>query len=474
MVHLYLQQLLEERKVVIVPELGQFTLIESPSTFDAESGQFHPAVRTIVFDESKRFEPSDFVNSVAEAENTTVDSVLHAIRSLIYDLRKNITESGQYHLKGLGNFLIDDRFNLTFVQSEEPNFDSFGLPDIEIIAINREDDFSIPEVSPADINTSLPIEEITVPEEKPEVAITENLIDLPIPSILFNEPIIDDEPEEIQEISPSVVEVEPIRIETIAEPEELIAPSDEDPVLETVKNEEDVEPISLVETTEVEIVASTEETIEEDDEDAKDPTLTWPVIMLMVLVVVISGFGIYYYMNYVNPASENLVLKSDTTKTDTLNTTIDTNLASSEPTSSDNLATNIPVEEPKPAVSKPEPAKQIESPKPEKPAQSPKPEKTEVKPQPVAKPESKPELKPIPEKSARNFKVVAGAFGVEENAIKLVALAKEKGYDASIIPFNGGKVKFKVAIGIFATEAEANALKVKAQTDFNERLLIMK
>ncbi|MFY8034574.1 MAG: hypothetical protein ACOVMN_08640, partial [Flexibacteraceae bacterium] len=343
MVHLYLQQLLEERKVVIVPELGQFTLIETPSTFDAQSGQFHPATRTIVFDESKRFEPSDFVNSVAEAENTTVDSVLHAIRSLIYDLRKNITESGQYHLKGLGNFLIDDRFNLTFVQSEEPNFDSFGLPDIEIIAIERDDDFSLPLESPAVI-PPLPAEEITVTDEKPEVAPIENLIDLPVPSLIFEEPIIDEEPEQIQEIRPSVVEVEPIVVQTIAEPEELIAPSDEEPVLETVKNELVVEPTSVVLNPEVEIVASTEETIEEDDEDAKDPTLTWPVIMLMVLVVVISGFGIYYYMNYVNPASENIVLKSDTTKTDTLNNGIDTNLASSEPTGTDNIATNTPIE----------------------------------------------------------------------------------------------------------------------------------
>lgn len=63
---------------------------------------------------------------------------------------------------------------------------------------------------------------------------------------------------------------------------------------------------------------------------------------------------------------------------------------------------------------------------------------------------------------------------MEENALKLVAIAKEKGYNASIIPFNGGKVKFKVAIGTFATEAEAKALKEKAQTDFTERLLIMK
>ena len=464
MVHLYLQQLLEERKVVIVPELGQFTLIETPSTFDAQSGQFHPATRTIVFDESKRFEPSDFVNSVAEAENTSVDSVLHAIRSLIYDLRKNITETGQYHLKGLGNFLIDDRFNLTFVQSEEPNFDSFGLPDIDIIAIEREDYFTQFEESSAVI-PSLPTDDLTIPEDKIEVASIENLIDLPIPSILFEEPIIDKEPEVIQEISPSIVDAEPIEVHTIAEPEELIAPSDEDPVFETITNIVVVEPILEVQNTDIETESPTEETVEEDEEDAKDPTLTWPVIMLMVLVVVISGFGIYYYMNYVNPASENIVLKSDT-----LNSTIDTNLSSSEPTGSNNLATNAPEEEPKPLVSKPEPV----SPKPEKPAPTPKPEKAETKPQPVAKPEIKPEVKPISEQTNGNYKVVAGAFGVEENAIKLVALAKEKGYNASIIPFNGGKVKFKVSIGNFATEAEAKALREKAQTDFTERLLIMK
>jgi cell division septation protein DedD len=473
MVHLYLQQLLEERKVVIVPELGQFTLIETPSTFDAKSGQFHPATRTIIFDESKRFEPSDFVNRIAEAEDATVDSVLHAIRSLIYDLRKNITESGQYHLNGLGNFLIDDRFNLTFKQSEEPNFDSFGLPDIEIIAIDREEEFTQPEESPA-IIPSLPVEEITLPGEKSEATPTENLIDLPLPSLIFEEPLLEEEPEQIEEASITIVESEPIIVQTIAEPEELIAPSDEDSVSEIEINEVVVEPISEVQSPESIINEPSEETVEEDDEDAKDPTLTWPVIMLMVLVVVISGFGIYYYMNYVNPASENIVLKSDTTKIDSVSNNSDSNLASSEPVGSDNMATKAPTEEPKPSVSNVEPAKQIESPKREKPAPSPKPEKAEVKPQPVAKPEPKPEVKPTPEKTSGNFKVVAGAFGVEENALKLVALAKEKGYDASIIPFNGGKVKFKVSIGNFASKAEAIALKEKAQTDFVETLLIMK
>jgi cell division septation protein DedD len=465
MVHLYLQQLLDNRKQVIVPELGQFTLIETPSTFDAQSGQFHPATRTIIFDESKRFEPSDFVNWVAEAENTSVDSVLHAVRSLIYDLRKNITEVGEYHLKGLGNFLIDDRFNLTFVQSDEPNFDSFGLPDLDIIAIDRDEE---PTVTPELTSEQANIEpEYSINTEEQSTSLG-NLIDLPIPSIFEEGQILESAP--IEEISESeepiaeVLEFNPTPLHTIAEPEELIAPSDEEEEL-TIASVSEIE-------TEATLAPSITE--EEENEDAKDPTLTWPVIMLMVLVVVISGFGIYYYMNYINPAADTLVLHSDTTKVDS-NATIKENNNSSAATTTNNepIAANTapspeqPVVEPKP---EPVPTPKPEAPKPEPKAEVVQPTKKEpelVQPKVEPKPTTK-------AASTGTFKVVAGAFGVEENAKKLEAFAKSKGYNAEIIPISGSKVKFKVAIGSFPSEAEAKALKEKAQTDFTESLLIMK
>lgn len=465
MVHLYLQQLLDNRKQVIVPELGQFTLIETPSTFDAQSGQFHPATRTIIFDESKRFEPSDFVNWVAEAENTSVDSVLHAVRSLIYDLRKNITEVGEYHLKGLGNFLIDDRFNLTFVQSDEPNFDSFGLPDLDIIAIDRDEEVT---ATPVLTSKQASIEsEYSVNAEEQSTSLG-NLIDLPIPSIFEEGQILESLPtEEISESEEPISEVlefKPAPIHTIAEPEELIAPSEEAEEL----------PIAIVPEIETEATTVPSVTDEEENEDAKDPTLTWPVIMLMVLVVVISGFGIYYYMNYINPAADTLVLHSDTTKVDSTTNIEATNNSEEETTTNnENIAANTepspeqPIVEQKP---EPVPTPKVEAPKPEPKVEVVKPAKKE--PEVVqTKVEPKPTTKVA---STGTFKVVAGAFGVEENAKKLEAFAKSKGYNAEIIPISGSKVKFKVAIGSFPSEAEAKALKEKAQTDFTERLLIMK
>lgn len=469
MVHLYLQQLLEERKQVIVPELGQFTLIETPSTFDAQSGQFHHATRAIVFDESKRFEPSDFANWVAQEENTSVESVLHLVRSLIYDLRKNITESGEYHLKGLGNFLIDDRFNLTFVQSDEPNFDSFGLPDLDIIAIERNEEPNLEQP----VSFENPIIETSESNQlKSKTPDLGNLIDLPIPSIFEERQILESAPvEETEPIIESPQEVKHEAIEdvyTIAEPEELISPSDEP----------EVEVLPIVTSLPIENpepVDSPELSIEEEDEEeAKDPTLTWPVIMLMVLVVVISGFGIYYYMNYINPAADTIVLHTDTTKVDS-NATIEenNNSGAESTTNNETIAANTEPSPEQPAIEeKPTP---VPTPKAEAPKPEPKPE--------VAKPSKKepevvqPKVEPKPTTkvaSTSNYKVVAGAFGVEENAKKLEAFAKGKGYNAEIIPISGSKVKFKVSIGSFPSEAEAKVLKEKAQTDFTERLLIMK
>ena len=396
MVHLYLQQLLEERKQVIVPELGQFTLIETPSTFDAPSGQFHHATRAIVFDESKRFEPSDFANWVAQAENTSVESVLHLVRSLIYDLRKNITESGEYHLKGLGNFLIDDRFNLTFVQSDEPNFDSFGLPDLDIIAIERNEE---PTATPVQTSEQANIEpEYSVNAEDQSTSLG-NLIDLPIPSIFEEGQILESAPtEEISESEEPIAEVlefNPTPLHTIAEPEELIAPSDEVEEL----------PISVPEI-ETEATLAPSITEEEENEDAKDPTLTWPVIMLMVLVVVISGFGIYYYMNYINPAADTIVLHTDSTKTDTGSSQEVSNNSGSELANNNEIETKNPevVTSQPTVVEQPVPTPQVEAQKPE-----PKPRAEVLKPtEKVAEvPQPKVEKKQVAASNNGNYKVVA-------------------------------------------------------------------
>jgi len=443
MVQLYLQQLLEERKKVIIPELGQFSLEETPAGFDPVTGQLHPARRTITFDESKRFEPTDFAAWVAERENDTVEAVLHAVHSLIYDLRHDITENGEYHLKGLGNFSIDDHFNLKFTQSDEPNFVNFGLPDLDVFS------FAPLEELPVDISEQQATE---IEETKLETVHNKGLdFDLESPDDVLQTLELENEAaSEIasvvtSELAEEIEDIETENAESIPDNKALVL---DDRVIE--------EPIEIKNAAHIDVANVA------DEEEDKEATLTWPVILLMVLVVVISGFGIYYYMNYINPVTEVVTAhKADSAATDS------TTLA-------ENTAPTNQVEVPIEAQSTAEEPKKVSEPKPETALPT---AKKQAKTAPVEKKAEVNENQtstPSKASTGGNFKVIAGTFGVENNAINLVASAKNKGYAATITVIDGEKPKYKVSIGSAATEAEAKALKEKAQPDFTERLVISK
>lgn len=106
-------------------------------------------------------------------------------------------------------------------------------------------------------------------------------------------------------------------------------------------------------------------------------------------------------------------------------------------------------------------------------------EQSVVKPTPEVHPEVEPTAEPVTEPVVEptvvvpeaNIRIIAGCFGQEENAVRLVETLKNKGYKDAFYEQRGSK--WYVSFGRYATDEEANAAlrEIRANTEYKAWIL---
>jgi len=554
MIEKHIREWLLKNGQVIVPEFGGFYLYDVPSRYDGEKFQFIPASRKIRFDENDRFSNTTFLAEVSEKTGEEVATLHYYIGRILEQLRKEITNEGQYILEGLGAFRTDESFKLIFDSISLPSDANFGLPDITAPIINRDDDFSlintpiieelplvfeaddikdeideeeeeiINEVNPIGEETSIATDNpfahwnyvhtdlnsaITEIESNEEVAneTVESQVevftdDTDVSDKLIEEEVDYNNDEVVDAAESSNVEVEaenqlPIEIEEenleVIESHIEVVSFDELPLVdedsEEIENEDKTLQVDAIESGHAEKVVVVEEQITSANPefytpahvkdvvvDKEDKSISVPVVLILVLIPIVILVGVYAYRDYLNKQTktiEQLAIGEKVSDIPPVSTLPKDSLSAQ---SKDNEGEGTTAEKPE----RVEKAERVE--KPERVEKAERVEKPNPvgKPVPVEKPKAKLVEKvsatmvsaPNASAAAGKYHLAIGSFGVEENANKLAASLKQKGYEALIIPPAEGKKLFKVVIGNFGNSAEAKAYAAKEQANFNEKLFV--
>lgn len=226
---------------------------------------------------------------------------------------------------------------------------------------------------------------------------------------------------------------------------------------------------------------------DEEDEDDSGRGLGWLWILLGLLLVAGVVYGLYYFKvirlpwqkevrpvvtepkTYTLPFYQKTWEWKEPVVQDTTQMIGDTVKAQAEQQSVEK-PTAQPIEQPKT-----QPIEQtVEKPKEQPKAQpvqqhveQPKPQPVEQpKTQPVEQPKAQPTGQPQATNTEANIRIIAGCFGVEENAIKLTNTLKEKGYAGALYEMHYNM--WYVSFGRYKTDEEAAAAlrEIRANTEY--------
>lgn len=205
----------------------------------------------------------------------------------------------------------------------------------------------------------------------------------------------------------------------------------------------------------------------EDEDEEPRRGLGWLWILLGLLLVAGILYGLYYFKVITFPWQKEKRPVVIEPKTYTL-PTYEKTWEWKEPVDQDTTQSvgdtvNVPVEQ-QPV------ANPIEQPT-AKPVTQPVEQPT-VQPvgqqeaQPTTQPEQQPKAQPVAPQSDANIRIIAGCFGVEENAIKLTNTLKEKGYAGALYEMRYNM--WYVSFGQYKTDEEAAAAlrEIRANTEY--------
>jgi cell division septation protein DedD len=197
-------------------------------------------------------------------------------------------------------------------------------------------------------------------------------------------------------------------------------------------------------------------------------------LLILILIPIVAGIGVFVYLNNMNKSSEQVSITEKVSDIPTVSgmpeDAENDNIITNEKTTSANPAKSEESAEPKTEEKKEKVVTKVEVKEQEvvKKAEKKVAEPTKTKEQPV------PKEKVQSSSPNGQYHLAVGSFGVEGNASKLAATLKEKGYDVVVYPPSEGKKLFRVAIGNFATSAQAKAYLAKEQSNFPDKLFVMK
>jgi cell division septation protein DedD len=202
--------------------------------------------------------------------------------------------------------------------------------------------------------------------------------------------------------------------------------------------------------------------------------LSIPVLLILILIPIVAGIGVFVYLNYMNKSTEQVSITEKVSDIPTVSGMPDDaendNIITNESTTTAYPAKTEEIAEPKSEEKKEKVAKKVEV---KEQIEVRKAEKKVVEPTPT---KEQPVLKEKVQSSSPDgqYHLAVGSFGVEGNATRLAETLKGKGYDVIVFPPKEGKKLYRVAIGSFSTSAEAKAYLAKEQGNFPDKLFIMK
>lgn len=153
----YIQQLLQENEMVILPGFGAFILEHQPAEIKNDSGEIKPPSSRLTFNSQIRNNDGLLVGYVAEALRSSHFEALQKIEKERDNILYQLEKGEKVELEELGSFFYNDMSEIEFISEEDQNLslETYGL---ESTSLKDEEETTEEEetiiIPPADGSTS--------------------------------------------------------------------------------------------------------------------------------------------------------------------------------------------------------------------------------------------------------------------------------------------------------------------------------
>lgn len=139
MIQNYLKTLLFEHDCVILPEFGGFITQYVSAEIHPITHKFLPPSKRVAFNEQLKNNDFLLAKAVSEGESISLEESLKAIAAFVAEIRDSLANKGNYDLKDIGRFFLNEEKNLQFDPDITQNYfeDSYSLPVLLFKPIDR-------------------------------------------------------------------------------------------------------------------------------------------------------------------------------------------------------------------------------------------------------------------------------------------------------------------------------------------------
>jgi len=144
----YISQLLYRYQCVTVPGFGAFLTEYQSAQLDESSNAFYPPKKLVSFNPFIKNNDGLLANHVALSEKIAYEVAVSAIQNEVSQWKNSIQETGNFTLKNVGKFSLNNEKNLVFTPIDQLNYlkESFGLCNFISPSVKREENKEVAEV----------------------------------------------------------------------------------------------------------------------------------------------------------------------------------------------------------------------------------------------------------------------------------------------------------------------------------------
>lgn len=418
----YLNELLNEENTIIIPNFGALTVVNR-------------ARREFMFMPYLKFDDGQLSKFIIEKEGWTLLEAQDLIGKYVHEIKITLEKGGSYSFPDIGTFKTSKDGDVEFVNWEENN--SYTTPKADIIPVSTTVE---KEIITSDIDL-----EVSITESVEEVIeeVIEEIIEIPetvIESTQKIEPIIEvvqqEEPITLEEVSVT----EFVHENTTTVTEEM-APEEQQ-----WKDDLDIPPLNYTPPLKKKPIL---EKIEKDKKPAKRrPVLK--LIAILILLVSIGGIGFYWeQVKKIFVVTESAYLEDEVEKGDRDSIPAPEMNEAEESTSE--IIQEIEKEEKMIATEPTQKVVEVEV-----------NEVKSLKTEKIQSPTVSTNTSTASVNKTKPYQAIAGSFGEEANANKMVVILKGKGFDSAVVGVRNGM--HLVSIGSYDSEAEYQSKKAQLNT----------
>ena len=144
----YISQLLYRYQCVTVPGFGAFLTEYQSAQLDESSNAFYPPKKLVSFNPFIKNNDGLLANHVALSEKIAYEVAVSAIQNEVSQWKNSIQETGNFTLKNVGKFSLNNEKNLVFTPIDQLNYlkESFGLCNFISPSVKREENKEVAEI----------------------------------------------------------------------------------------------------------------------------------------------------------------------------------------------------------------------------------------------------------------------------------------------------------------------------------------